>query len=83
MPGTRFTLEVQPHIPAQLARLEELANDLYYSWDKAVRGLYFRLDHALGQPEIPIQPCQGELTKVMTWRNTLSRNTMAACRKNR
>ena len=28
MAGTRFNLEVQPKIPSQLARLEELANDL-------------------------------------------------------
>ena len=43
MPGTRFTLEVQPRIPARLARLEALADDLYYSWDHAVRSLFFRL----------------------------------------
>ena len=47
MPGTRFTLEVQPRIPARLARLEVLADDLYYSWDHAVRSLYVRLDREL------------------------------------
>jgi starch phosphorylase len=47
MPGTRFTLEVQPRIPARLARLEALADDLYYSWDHAVRSLFFRLDRDL------------------------------------
>ena len=47
MTGTRFSLEVQPRLPARLARLEELANDLYYSWDKSVRNLLFRLDHEL------------------------------------
>ena len=47
MPGTRFTLEVQPRIPARLARLEALADDLYYSWDHAVRSLFFRLDREL------------------------------------
>ncbi len=45
--GTRFTLEVQPTIPARLARLQELANDLLYSWDRQVRGLFFRLDRDL------------------------------------
>jgi len=45
--GTRFTLEVQPKIPARLARLHELANDLLYSWDRQVRGLFFRLDREL------------------------------------
>ena len=44
---TRFTLEVQPVIPARLARLTELANDLLYSWDRQVRGLFFRLDSDL------------------------------------
>jgi len=47
MTGTLFTLEVQPRIPARLARLEELANDLLYSWDRQVRGLYFRMDRTL------------------------------------
>ncbi|HHM05863.1 MAG TPA: glycosyltransferase family 1 protein [Gammaproteobacteria bacterium] len=44
MNGTRFSLEVQPQIPKRLARLEELANDLMYSWDRRIRGLFVRLD---------------------------------------
>ncbi len=47
MSGTRFSLEVQPQIPAPLARLEELANDLFYSWDRQVRRLFTRLDQDL------------------------------------
>jgi starch phosphorylase len=47
MSGTRFALELQPKIPENLSRLEELANDLLYSWDMSVRSLFFRLDHAL------------------------------------
>ena len=47
MTETRFTLEVQPRIPEQLARLEELANDLFYSWDRQVRGLFHGLDRSL------------------------------------
>jgi len=47
MTGTRFTLEVQPILPQRLARLAELANDLLYSWDRQVRGLFFRLDRNL------------------------------------
>ncbi|MDO8597852.1 MAG: DUF3417 domain-containing protein, partial [Sulfuricaulis sp.] len=47
MTGTRYSLEVQPAIPARLARLNELANDLFYSWDRQVRGLFFRLDREL------------------------------------
>jgi len=50
MAGTRFTLEVQPKIPSQLARLEELANDLLYSWDRNVRQLFYRLDAKLWKP---------------------------------
>ncbi len=47
MPGTRFSIEVQPKIPEELTRIEELANNLIYSWDRQVRGLFFRLDRAL------------------------------------
>jgi glycogen phosphorylase len=47
MTGTRYSLEVQPVIPARLARLHELANDLFYSWDRQVRALFFRLDRGL------------------------------------
>ena len=44
MPGTRFILEVKPRIPEPLKRLEELANNLFYSWDRQVRRLFTRLD---------------------------------------
>lgn len=47
MSGTSFYLEVRPQLPESLIRLEELANDLYYSWDPTVRSLYARLDPAL------------------------------------
>ncbi|MGD8742878.1 MAG: alpha-glucan family phosphorylase [Granulosicoccaceae bacterium] len=47
MIGTRFTLEVRPVLPERLARLDELANDLLYSWDRQVRSLFFRLDAEL------------------------------------
>lgn len=47
MTGTRYTLEVQPNIPERLKGLEELANDLFYSWDRTARGLFFRLDREL------------------------------------
>ncbi|MCG5549104.1 alpha-glucan family phosphorylase [Halorhodospira halochloris] len=42
-----FTLEVQPNIPPNLSRLEELAEDLYYSWDRHVRALFVQLDPEL------------------------------------
>ncbi|MEK7323273.1 MAG: alpha-glucan family phosphorylase [Pseudomonadota bacterium] len=47
MMGTRFSIEVQAALPARLRRLEELANDLLYSWDRRVRGLFVRLDPEL------------------------------------
>src|SRR5579859_4265806 len=42
--GTTFTLEVNPKLPGRLARLEELANNLLYSWDRQTRLLFSRLD---------------------------------------
>ena len=58
MTGKLFSLEIQPRIPSQLARLEELANDLLYSWDRSVRSLFHRLDDGLWQtsghsPKVP------------------------------
>lgn len=47
MTETTFILEVQPRIPARLRRLEELAGDLVYSWDRRVRALFARLDAEL------------------------------------
>ena len=47
MSGTRFSLEVQPRIPEPLKRLEDLATNLLYSWDRQVRRLFTRLDQDL------------------------------------
>ncbi|MCX7171588.1 MAG: alpha-glucan family phosphorylase, partial [Proteobacteria bacterium] len=47
MPGTNFQLEVNPAIPPRLARLEELSNNLWYSWDRATRALFSRLHPTL------------------------------------
>ena len=38
--STSYTLEVRPKIPARLSRLEELANNLWYSWDLPTRDLF-------------------------------------------
>ena len=47
-PGTAFNLEVNPKIPQRLARLAELANNLWYSWDiMPTRALFSRLDQGL------------------------------------
>jgi len=43
-PGTSFALEVRPRIPERLARLEELANNLWYSWHRPTRALFARLN---------------------------------------
>ncbi|MEK7738140.1 MAG: alpha-glucan family phosphorylase, partial [Pseudomonadota bacterium] len=43
MPGTHYQLEVNPDIPPRLARLEELANNLWYSWNRASRSVFARL----------------------------------------
>ena len=37
---TSFSLEVKPRIPRSLARLEELASNLWYSWDRPARTLF-------------------------------------------
>src|SRR5437763_1500579 len=46
-PGTAFSLEVTPRIPPALGRLEELANNLWFSWDRPTRMLFARLDPEL------------------------------------
>ena len=46
-PGTIFFLEVNPKIPPALARLSELAANLWYSWDRPARALFSRLDPQL------------------------------------
>lgn len=46
-PGTRYLLEVNPRIPKRLARLEELAANLWYSWDRPTRALFAKLNPAL------------------------------------
>lgn len=45
--GSTFVIEVNPKIPRKLLRLEELANNLWYSWDKPTRTLFARLHPGL------------------------------------
>ncbi|WP_421621530.1 alpha-glucan family phosphorylase [Alkalilimnicola ehrlichii] len=47
MNETTFSLEVRPNIPPRLERLHDLANNLLYSWERRVRGLFYRLDQPL------------------------------------
>jgi len=46
-PGTPFVLEVNPKLPKRLERLDEIAHDLWYSWDRSTRQLFARLDNEL------------------------------------
>jgi starch phosphorylase len=46
-PPTSYSLEVNPRIPKRLERLEELAHNLWYSWDRPTRSLFARLNPAL------------------------------------
>jgi starch phosphorylase len=45
--GTIFRLDVRPRLPQRIARLEEVAGDLWYSWHRPTRVLFARLDTAL------------------------------------
>jgi len=49
MPGTAYQLEITPHLPERLMRLNELANNLWYSWDRPTRTLFARLHATLWQ----------------------------------
>ena len=49
MRGTPYRLDVRPSLPPRLQRLEELANNLWYSWDRPTRTLFARLDRSLWQ----------------------------------
>src|SRR3954464_928086 len=52
-PGTRYQLEVNPKLPKRLARLDELAGNLWYSWDRATRAIFARLNPALWDAVAP------------------------------
>jgi starch phosphorylase len=47
MSATRFSLEVRPQRPDALRRLPEFANNLIYTWDRDLRGLFRLLDNSL------------------------------------
>lgn len=47
MSETIYKLEVNPQIPPRLERLEELANNLWYSWDRPTRELFSSLSRPL------------------------------------
>lgn len=45
--GREFFVDVYPKIPKRLARLEELATNLWYAWHRPARALFGPLDPAL------------------------------------
>lgn len=45
--STPFVLDVNPRIPPSLSRLEELANNLWYSWNRPARALFAQLNPKL------------------------------------
>jgi starch phosphorylase len=46
-PGTHYYVEVNPRMPRRLVRLQELAENLWYSWDRPTRTLFARLHPGL------------------------------------
>ena len=52
MPATTYQLEINPRLPQRLSRLDELANNLWYAWDRPTRNLFSQLHpglwHAIG-----------------------------------
>ncbi|HNA30369.1 MAG TPA: alpha-glucan family phosphorylase, partial [Thiobacillaceae bacterium] len=46
-PGTPYVVEVNPRIPRRLSRLAELAENLWYGWDRPTRTLFARLHPGL------------------------------------
>ncbi len=45
--STAYLLQVRPKVPERLVRLEELANNLWYGWDRPTRRLFARLHPGL------------------------------------
>ncbi len=44
MQGKVFSVEIRPRLPERFERMEELANDLYFSWNRGIRGFFRHLD---------------------------------------
>ena len=49
MASSIYTLEITPRLPQRLQRLEDLANNLYYSWRREVRHLFSLIDRMCWQ----------------------------------
>jgi starch phosphorylase len=46
-PGTSYVIEVNPRLPQRLKRLQEIADNLWYGWDRPTRTLFARLHPGL------------------------------------
>lgn len=49
MAGKEHRLHVHARLPRALSRLPELANNVLFSWDRHIRGLFYRMDAKLWQ----------------------------------
>lgn len=49
MNSTEHRLQVRSRLPQALSRLSELAHNLLFSWDRHIRGLFYRMDAQLWQ----------------------------------
>jgi starch phosphorylase len=49
MAGQEFSLQVTARLPDKIARLHDLAGNLWFSWNRAARGLFRSLDPQLWQ----------------------------------
>jgi glycogen phosphorylase len=47
MSNSTHLLEVRPRLPEELKRLTDLSGNLLYSWERQVRGLFYRMDPQL------------------------------------
>jgi starch phosphorylase len=47
MRNTVYSLQVYPHVPAAIERLDDVASNFWFSWNPAARMLYARLDESL------------------------------------
>src|SRR5262245_18893211 len=85
MSPTRFTLEVNPALPAPLSRLAELAANLRFSWSRRTRALFSSLDPKLwtevgGNPRVflrcvdqeKLTAAAGDSAYLENYRNVLS-----------
>ncbi|MDX8394496.1 MAG: alpha-glucan family phosphorylase [Mariprofundales bacterium] len=47
MQGETFFIQIRPIIPESLMRLEEIAADLWFSWNANARTMFYHMDHEL------------------------------------